>query len=93
MISLSQMVSLGVGGGLLVVAIVASFSLFESLDAGQLKDYKGNWVPSVVIEGGNGAQTVGSGAQELIDLLTVKTAKELGLDMSIRTPIASGDTK
>jgi hypothetical protein len=65
----------------------------SKLYANAIKDYKGNWVPSVVMGGGNGAQTAGSGVQELIDLLTVKTAKALGLDMSIRTPIASGDTK
>ena len=34
--SLQQKVALGVGGGLIVVALVASGSLFESLDAGQL---------------------------------------------------------
>lgn len=40
----------------------------------------GNWVPSTVI-GQSGGQH--SGAQALIDMLTVKTAKDLSLDMSI----------
>jgi hypothetical protein len=47
---------------------------------------QGNWVPSVVMGGGHGTQTAGSGAQELLDLLTVKTARELGFDMSIHPP-------
>jgi len=58
----------------------------SKLYASAIKDYKGNWVPSVVMGGGHGTQTAGSGAQELLDLLTVKTARELGLDMSIRPP-------
>jgi hypothetical protein len=32
------------------------------LYASTIKDYKGNWVPSVVVGGGNGVQTAGSGA-------------------------------
>lgn len=42
--------------------------------------YTGNWVPGVVM-GGNG--TASNGANALIDLLTVKTAKDLGLDMGV----------
>jgi hypothetical protein len=33
---------------------------------------------------GHGTQTAASGAQECIDLLRVKTAKALGLDLRIR---------
>jgi hypothetical protein len=58
----------------------------SKLYAAAIQNYKGNWVPNVVMGGGNGNgthPTAGSGAQELIDLLTVKTAKELGLDMVI----------
>jgi regulator of protease activity HflC (stomatin/prohibitin superfamily) len=51
-----------------------------------VKGYQGNWVPNVVMGGGAGGS--GSGAQQLVDLLTVKTAKELGLDMS--TPRTAG---
>lgn len=53
--------------------------------AGAIQGYKGNWVPSVVMGNGHGTQTAGSGAQELVDLLTVKTARELGLQMNIAT--------
>ena len=46
-----------------------------------VKGYQGNWVPGVVMGGGqNGAA---SGAQDLVNLLTAKTARELGLDLSI----------
>ncbi len=45
-------------------------------------NYKGAWVPQIVTGGAN-AQAA-SGAQQLIDLLSVKTAKDLGLDMSIQ---------
>ena len=60
-----------------------------------IKDYKGNWVPSVVMGGGNrhGTQTAGSGAQEIVDLLTIKTARDLGLDMSIHNLTSNVDTK
>lgn len=46
-----------------------------------VKGYQGNWVPGVVMGGGqNGAA---SGAQDLVNLLTAKTARELGLDLAI----------
>lgn len=50
-----------------------------------IQNFKGNWVPSVVMGGANGNHVAGSGAQELIDLLTVKTAKDLGLSLNIST--------
>ncbi len=43
-----------------------------------IQNYKGNWVPTIATGGGSAA--AGSGAQALIDMLTVKTAKELGMD-------------
>jgi len=45
-----------------------------------IENYKGNWVPSYVA--GGGAQA-GLGAQQMIDLLSIKAAKDLGLDMGI----------
>ena len=52
-----------------------------------VKGYQGNWVPSVVMGSGqNGAAA--SGAQDLVNLLTAKTARELGLDLSV--PRSSG---
>lgn len=44
--------------------------------------YSGSWVPSVVM-GGNGTGVAGSGAQQLIDLLSAKTAKDLAVDMGL----------
>jgi regulator of protease activity HflC (stomatin/prohibitin superfamily) len=51
--------------------------------ADAIANYKGNWVPGVVMgdAGGKG----GNGAQDMINLLSVKTAKELGLDMTMKS--------
>lgn len=43
--------------------------------------YKGAWVPQIVTGGAGGM--AGSGAQQMIDLLSVKAAKDLGINMSI----------
>lgn len=48
-----------------------------------MKEYKGAWVPSVVM-GGTKKQSQ-NGATSLIDMLSVKTAQDLALDMSIKT--------
>jgi regulator of protease activity HflC (stomatin/prohibitin superfamily) len=53
-----------------------------------IANYKGNWVPGVVMGGNAGGKS--NGAQDMIDLLSVKTAKELGLDMSVA---GAGNTK
>jgi len=44
--------------------------------------YKGAWVPQIVTGGAVGGMA-GSGAQQMIDLLSVKAAKDLGINMSI----------
>lgn len=49
--------------------------------ADAISNYKGNWVPGVVMGGAGGKS---NGAQDMIDLLSVKTAKELGLDMTMK---------
>lgn len=43
--------------------------------------YEGNWVPNVNM--GSGSATTGGGAQALVDLLTAKTARDMGLDLSV----------
>jgi uncharacterized protein (UPF0262 family) len=43
--------------------------------------YTGQWVPSIVMGQKDGK--TGTGAQELIDLLTAKTAKDIALDITI----------
>lgn len=50
-----------------------------------VKDYQGNWVPTVV-SGGN--SQAGSGALSMMELLSVKAAHDLGLDLK-----ASGSNK
>lgn len=49
--------------------------------ASALAQYKGAWVPNVVM-GQNQSAGIGS-AQQLIDMLSVKTARDLSLDMSL----------
>lgn len=44
----------------------------------------GAWSPSVVM-GGNGQANGGSNASTLVDLMTAKTAREVGLDLSVRS--------
>ena len=52
--------------------------------ASAIQGYQGNWVPGVVYGGGSTVgQTAGSGAQQLIDLLTAKTARDMGIDMAV----------
>lgn len=43
--------------------------------------YQGQWVPSIMM--GQQNQTNTNGAQVLVDMLTAKTAKDLGLDMTM----------
>ena len=54
----------------------------NSYYAKAMKDYKGQWVPNVVMSGGSKGQNVNA-AQSLLDLFMVKTARDLSLDMSI----------
>lgn len=50
--------------------------------ADAIKNYTGNWVPTVTM--GESGENAGSGAEQLIKMLSVKTAKELALDMEIK---------
>ena len=45
--------------------------------------YQGQMVPGVVMGGGNGSQTSMGNAQNFVDLMTMKAAKDLGLDMTV----------
>lgn len=47
--------------------------------AAAIQGYKGNWVPMIQTGGGTGSGA-GGGAQALIDLLTARTAQQLGVD-------------
>ena len=60
--------------------------LFRSINkyyAEAVKSYGGQWVPSVVMGQSSGKDVAGSGALQLIELLTAKTARDLGLDLSV----------
>lgn len=50
-----------------------------------LQNYRGNWVPQVVLGGTASGGSSSTGAQTLIDLFMVKTARDLALDLSIPT--------
>lgn len=69
-------------------AKLAAYVKVAEVTAKALGDYKGNWVPMVVMGGaGNGGDsqiaTGVGGAQELLQLLLAKTAKDLALDMNV----------
>lgn len=50
--------------------------------ADAIAKYQGNWVPGVVM-GGDANGKVANGAQQMIDMLAVKTARDLNLNMSV----------
>jgi len=52
------------------------------LYADAMAKYQGQWVPNIVMGQGSGQQ--GNGAQELINLFTIKAARDLSLDMSVQ---------
>jgi len=62
----------------------------NELYAEAMRDYSGNWVPTVVM--GNSSQSINGGSQ-LVELLTAKTAHDLGLDMSIPRTTSGGADK
>lgn len=65
--------------------------------ANAIKDYEGNWVPSIIMGGSADNRRPGSGAQEMIDLLTANTARQLGVDLGLtgkeRTTKGKGGTE
>lgn len=61
---------------------LATLKDINEMYANAIKDYKGDWVPKVVM-GSNSSARAGSGAMELVDLLTAQTARQMGLNMSI----------
>lgn len=55
--------------------------------------HQGPWVPSVILGGSQGQSTTATGPQQLIELLTAKTALDLGLDMSMKSPSSPSGQK
>ncbi len=48
-----------------------------------IRDYKGNWVPGVVMGGNDKSSAAGSGATDFVQLMTVKAARELSIDLGV----------
>jgi hypothetical protein len=63
----------------------------QKIWAEAIKGYQGAWVPSIV-SGSTADGKAGNGAMMLIDLLSAKTAQDLGLDLGLspRKTTASG---
>jgi hypothetical protein len=59
-----------------------TYEKVNAMYADAIKGYQGNWVPSIQMgdAGGKGV----NGAQDLIGLLTAKTAKDLSLDLGVK---------
>jgi hypothetical protein len=64
-----------------------AYKVVNAKYAEAIASYQGNWVPGVVMGSGTGNR---NGAQDMIDMLSAKTAKELALDMSVT---GAGNTK
>lgn len=61
---------------------LTTYERVSKMYADAIGSYQGAWVPSVIMGGANGSRS-GSGAQEMIDLLTARTARDLSLDLSV----------
>ena len=57
----------------------------QKLWADAIKGYQGQWVPTVMMGGNQSTVQAGGGAMDLVNLLTAKTAMDLGLDMKVVT--------
>lgn len=65
---------------------LAAYVEVNKIYAEAIAKYTGNWVPSVVMgQSGNGSPAAQNGAQTLIELLTAKTAKDLSLELDVKT--------
>ena len=53
-----------------------------------VKGYQGNWVPGVVMAGSGPSGHTGNGAMDMINLMSVKAAQDLSLNLSV--PNSSG---
>jgi len=60
--------------------------MHDAFDA--VKGYQGNWVPGVVMAGSGQTGHAGNGAMDMINLMSVKAAQDLNLNLSV--PNSSG---
>jgi hypothetical protein len=59
---------------------LAAYVTVNEAYAKAMGEYQGNWVPHVQM---GGSESAGTGAQNMINLMTIKAAKDLGLDMEV----------
>ena len=69
---------------------LAAWTAVNKAYAEAIAAYRGNWVPQTVLGGTGNGTAVAGGASDLIQLLTVKTARDLSLDMAAQ---ANADKK
>ena len=63
---------------------LAALTEINRMWADAVKGYQGSWVPTVMMGSGNqSVAQAGGGAMDLVNLLTAKTALDLGLDMKV----------
>jgi regulator of protease activity HflC (stomatin/prohibitin superfamily) len=60
-----------------------TYEAVNALYADAIKGYSGSWVPTIVMGGGTGGGSAGSGANQLVDMLSAKTAHDLALDLTV----------
>jgi len=66
-------------------ALTQKLDAWERVNAKYAEEFsKQKWVPEIDMSGSGGGNVSGSGAQAMIDMLTVNTAKQLSLDMSMK---------
>ena len=61
---------------------LAAYVQVNQAYAEAIAKYQGNWVPQTVFGGSGGTASNGNGANDLVTLLTAKTARDLSLDLS-----------
>jgi regulator of protease activity HflC (stomatin/prohibitin superfamily) len=61
---------------------LATYKEVNEMWANAVKGYQGNWVPQMIMGGGDNGR-VGSGANDLVSLLMAKTARDLSLDLKV----------
>lgn len=62
--------------------------MHDAFDA--VKGYQGNWVPGVVMAGNGQNGHSGNGAMDMINLMSVKAAQDLNLNLSVPSTTSSG---
>jgi len=60
---------------------IEAYKAVNAMYAEAIYKYQGAWVPNIIM--GAATEQAGSGANALIELLTIKTAKDLSLDLNV----------